>query len=77
MMRDGHRDLVGYGRNSPHPRWPNDARLAISFVLNIEEGSEYSIGDGDGFAEATVTEFDASLQSQCSSSAAASASGVC
>jgi allantoinase len=60
MMRDGERDLVGYGRNPPNPRWPNDARLAVNFVLNIEEGSEYSIGNGDGFAEATVTEFDAS-----------------
>ena len=58
MMIDGHRDLVGYGRETPDPRWPNEARLAVSFVLNIEEGSEYSIGDGDGFAEATVTEFD-------------------
>src|SRR6202453_1114409 len=60
MMIDGQRDLVGYGENPPHPRWPNDARVAVSFVLNIEEGSEYSIGNGDGFAEATVTEFDAS-----------------
>jgi allantoinase len=60
MMIDGQRDLVGYGKNPPHPRWPNDARVAVSFVLNIEEGSEYSIGNGDGFAEATVTEFDAS-----------------
>jgi allantoinase len=58
MMIDGQRDLIGYGRKPPNPRWPNDARIAVSFVLNIEEGSEYSIGDGDGFAEATVTEFD-------------------
>ena len=58
MMIDGQRDLIGYGRKPPDPRWPNEARIAVSFVLNIEEGSEYSIGDGDGFAEATVTEFD-------------------
>jgi peptidoglycan/xylan/chitin deacetylase (PgdA/CDA1 family) len=58
MMINGHRDLVGYGRNPPDPRWPDGARLAVNFVLNIEEGSEYSIGDGDGFSEATVTEFE-------------------
>jgi peptidoglycan/xylan/chitin deacetylase (PgdA/CDA1 family) len=60
MMQNGHRDLVGYGRSPPNPRWPGDARLAINFVLNIEEGSEYSIDNGDGFAEASVTEFDES-----------------
>ena len=50
------RDLVGYGRTPPHPRWPNGARLALNFVLNIEEGSEYSIENGDGFSEASLTE---------------------
>ena len=37
------RDLVGYGGCPPHPRWPNDARVAVQFVLNIEEGAESSI----------------------------------
>jgi peptidoglycan/xylan/chitin deacetylase (PgdA/CDA1 family) len=60
MMADGQRDIVGYGSISPKPEWPNAAKLALNFVLNIEEGSEYSIGDGDGFAEATLTEFDRS-----------------
>jgi allantoinase len=60
MIQNGQRDLVGYGKQVPHPKWPHGARIAINFVLNIEEGSEYSIGDGDGFSEATVTEFDAS-----------------
>lgn len=50
------RDLVGYGANPPHPRWPNGARLALNFVMNYEEGSEYSVLDGDGFSEATLTE---------------------
>ncbi|MFA5026669.1 MAG: allantoinase PuuE [Candidatus Methylomirabilota bacterium] len=50
------RDLVGYGANPPHPRWPDGARLAVNFVMNYEEGSEYSIPDGDGFSEATLTE---------------------
>jgi peptidoglycan/xylan/chitin deacetylase (PgdA/CDA1 family) len=41
------RDLVGYGRNVPRVRWPGDARVAVSIVLNYEEGSEYSHPNGD------------------------------
>ena len=50
------RDLIGYGRNPPNPNWPNGARLAVNFVMNYEEGSEYSIPDGDGFSEASLTD---------------------
>ncbi len=50
------RDLVGYGGQPPDPRWPGGARLALNFVLNYEEGSEYSVPDGDGFSEVTLTE---------------------
>jgi len=50
------RDLVGYGGDPPHPRWPGDARLAVNFVINYEEGSEYNVPDGDGFSEGTLTE---------------------
>jgi allantoinase len=53
---NGVRDLVGYGRNPPNPQWPNGARLALNFVLNIEEGSEYTIDNGDGRSEASLTE---------------------
>ena len=60
VARDGERDLVGYGRTPPDPRWPGGARLAVNFVLNIEEGSEYTVGDGDGFSEAMLTEMLAS-----------------
>lgn len=42
------RDFVGYGRNVPRVRWHSDARLALSFVVNYEEGAEYNIPDGDG-----------------------------
>ena len=45
------RDLVGYGPNPPKVRWPDDARIAISVVVNYEEGSEYSILDGDPSGE--------------------------
>jgi allantoinase len=56
LAKDGERDLIGYGCNPPDPDWPGGARVALNFVLNIEEGSEYSIGNGDGFSEATLTE---------------------
>ncbi len=45
------RDLVGYGGQPPHPRWPGEARVAVQFVLNIEEGAERSILNGDGQSE--------------------------
>ena len=50
------RDLVGYGRRPPHPRWPGDARVAVQFVLNIEEGAESSILNGDAQSEAWLHE---------------------
>lgn len=50
------RDLIGYGANPPHPRWPNDARIAISFVLNYEEGGERCVLHGDNESEAFLSE---------------------
>jgi peptidoglycan/xylan/chitin deacetylase (PgdA/CDA1 family) len=41
------RDFIGYGANLPNANWPGKARVAVSFVLNIEEGAELSIRDGD------------------------------
>ena len=41
------RDLIGYGANPPRIEWPEGARIAISVVVNYEEGSEYSLLDGD------------------------------
>ena len=51
-MREAQRDFIGYGRNPPQGRWPNGARLAVSLVLNYEEGSEQSVLDGDPVGEA-------------------------
>ena len=50
------RDLVGYGANPPHPKWPGDAKIALQIVLNYEEGSEYSIPDGDDTSETYLRE---------------------
>lgn len=41
------RDLKGYFGAEPAPCWPDGARLAVSFVVNVEEGAELSIADGD------------------------------
>lgn len=41
------RDLRGYGEHPPHAAWPNGARVAVSLVLNVEEGSERSVSRGD------------------------------
>jgi peptidoglycan/xylan/chitin deacetylase (PgdA/CDA1 family) len=46
------RDYVGYGRNIPRVEWPDDARLALSIVVNYETGAEYNFADGDGRNEA-------------------------
>lgn len=59
-MSNPARDLVGYGSNPPDPKWPGGARLAVNFVLNFEEGSEYSFGNGDGRSEVSLTELPAS-----------------
>lgn len=50
------RNFVGYGPVPPHAHWPGGARIALNFVLNYEEGSEYSIEDGDGRSESALTE---------------------
>ena len=50
------RDFVGYGRSPPDPRWPSGARLALVIVLNVEEGAEHSIPDGDGESELALTD---------------------
>nr|WP_225445087.1 allantoinase PuuE [Photobacterium arenosum] len=51
--------MIGYGAVPPHPRWPNDARVAVSFVLNYEEGGERCILHGDSESEAFLSEIPA------------------
>jgi allantoinase len=50
------RDLVGYGRNPPHAQWPGEARVALQFVLNYEEGAENSVLHGDPASETFLSE---------------------
>ncbi|NVK00981.1 MAG: allantoinase PuuE [Oceanospirillaceae bacterium] len=60
-MSDYPRDLIGYGNNPPHARWPNDARVALSFVLNYEEGGERCILHGDSESEAFLSEMPSAV----------------
>ena len=50
------RDLTGYGRNPPHPQWPGNARVAVQFVLNFEEGAENSVLHSDAGSEQFLSE---------------------
>ena len=50
------RDLAGYGRNPPHAQWPGQARVAVQFVLNYEEGGENCVLHGDPASEQFLSE---------------------
>jgi len=50
------RDLIGYGAHPPDPRWPGDARIAVQFVLNYEEGAERAVMHGDEVSEYFLSE---------------------
>ena len=59
LAENQQRDFIGYGRRPPHPRWPGDARLALNFVVNYEEGAEYSLLNGDDRPETILSEVGA------------------
>jgi putative urate catabolism protein len=50
------RDMVGYGRVPPDPKWPGGAKVAVQFVVNYEEGGENNILHGDAASEAFLSE---------------------
>ena len=56
MVSDYPRDLLGYGRTPPDPRWPGGARVAVQFVINYEEGGESSILHGDRASESFLSD---------------------
>lgn len=57
MNRDAYpRDMIGYGATPPRLRWPGDARVAVQFVVNYEEGGENNILHGDAASEAFLSE---------------------
>jgi allantoinase len=50
------RDFAGYGRTPPDAGWPGRARIAVNIVINVEEGSEPSVPDGDTDTETGLIE---------------------
>lgn len=50
------RDMIGYGRTPPDPKWPGGARVAVQFVVNYEEGGENCILHGDAASEAFLSD---------------------
>src|SRR5438105_10508912 len=50
------RDLVGYGKRLPDPKWPGQARLALQISLNYEAGGELNLLHGDRVSEAMLTD---------------------
>ena len=55
-IKDYPRDLVGYGRHTPDPKWPGGANIAVQFVINYEEGAENCVLNGDAASEAFLSE---------------------
>jgi len=53
------RDLIGYGARAPHPHWPGEARIAVSLVLNYEEGGEACVLHGDAHSESVLADLGA------------------
>ena len=56
MVKKNSRDFVGYGSKGKKISWPNQAKLALQFVLNYEEGGENSVLNGDKYSETFLSE---------------------
>ncbi len=56
MTTEYPRDMIGYGQDCPHPNWPGNARVAVQFVINYEEGGENNVLHGDPASEAFLSE---------------------
>jgi peptidoglycan/xylan/chitin deacetylase (PgdA/CDA1 family) len=52
------RDFIGYGNRLPDVKWPGDARVAVSFVVNFEEGAEFAVSEGDACNESVYEVID-------------------
>lgn len=50
------RNMGGYGRHRPDPKWPGGAKIAVQFVVNYEEGGENCVLHGDAGSEAFLSE---------------------
>ena len=50
------RNFIGYGKRDYQVAWPNNAKLALQFVLNYEEGGENCVLNGDKHSETFLSE---------------------
>ena len=50
------RDMIGYGAELPRVVWPGEARVAVQFVINYEEGGESNLLHGDATSESFLSE---------------------
>jgi len=50
------RNFIGYGKRDYKVAWPNNAKLALQFVLNYEEGGESCVLNGDKYSETFLSE---------------------
>ena len=55
-MKEYPRDLIGYAKDLPKVKWPNNSKIAVQFVLNYEEGGENNILHGDNSSETFLSE---------------------
>jgi len=56
MKKKYPRDLIGYGSKNLNVKWPNNAKIALQFVLNYEEGGENCVLHGDRASEVFLSE---------------------
>lgn len=57
-MQKPTRDFIGYGAHPPRVEWPGNARIAVNFCINYEEGGELCVLNGDDRSEVRVSDVD-------------------
>jgi len=50
------RDFIGYADQPPEVAWPDEARIAVNFCINYEEGGELCVLNGDDRSEVRVSD---------------------
>jgi hypothetical protein len=56
LSKYGGRDMIGYGPTPQDPKWPRNAKVALNFVINYEEGAESCLLHGDNESEKLLSD---------------------
>ncbi|RYG92660.1 allantoinase PuuE [Loktanella sp. IMCC34160] len=56
------RNMIGHGPDAPDAAWPGGAKIAVSLVLNYEEGGENCVLHGDAASEAFLSDIPGAAQ---------------